>query len=353
MYGEVKLAALLAPQLARIGNWAEPLSHGLAFVIAVGLLTFLHVVAGEMVPKAIALRFPERTAFGLAPLMRLSRTIVYPVVALLSRIGRLVLKVLRIPPAGEQGRILSVDELALLIGESADGGLIEQREHQIMLKIIEFSEREVHHIMTPRTRMQTVSADIGSDELEELLAASSFTRFPIYERDLDHIVGTLHLKDFIRWRLSSSEAFDLRSMARPARMVPEHMPTPQLLEKFRSERGHMAIVIDEYGGTAGLVTLEDVAEELVGEMLDEFDSEAPALTVVGPGILEVRGDMLVDELDDYVQFPSDIPDVDTVGGLLVTLLGRPAKEGDATSIGNVTLVAKKVRGLAVEVVRVE
>ncbi len=352
MYGEVKLAGLIEPALASLGGWAEGAAHTIAFVVAVSVLTFLHVVLGEMVPKSVALRYPETTAFGLAPLMRLSLALVRPVVATLSAVGRLVMRLLRIRQTEIHGRILSPEEIAIVIGESADGGLIEQREQQIMLNIFDFGEREVHQVMTPRTRMVAIPVDVEMADLEELLSSSSHTRFPVYDCDLDHVMGTLHLKDFIRWRIAPEGAFDLSRLVRPARMVPEHMPARQLLETFRTERSHMAVVIDEYGGTAGLVTLEDVAEELVGEMLDEFDVEAPALTVIGPGLLDVRGDLQLDDLADYVFFPEDRPDVDTVGGLLVTLLGRPAEEGDEAKLGAVTLTATKVNELAVEVVRV-
>jgi CBS domain containing-hemolysin-like protein len=240
----------------------------------------------------------------------------------------------------------------MVIGESATGGLIPQREHQILLNVFDFAEREAHQLMTPRTRMVTFPVDIGEADLARQLAASRHTRFPIHDGDLDHIIGTLHLKDFIRWQLAPDGPLDLRRLARPARMVPEHIPAKDLMEVFRRERGHMAIVIDEYGGTAGLVTLEDVAEELVGELRDEFDVEAPAVEILAANVLQVRGDMLLADLADYTALPAELPDVDTVAGLLVTALGRPAVTGDQVSIGSLTLIAQAVSGLAVDSVRV-
>lgn len=352
MYAEHQLADRFVPLVSSVGWLTEAAAHGAAIALAVGLLTYLHVVVGEMVPKSVALRHPEATAFGVARLMSLSLILFGPLILLFRHLGNLVLRLLRIPAKLDDEHIHSAGELAMVIGESAEGGLIAHREQQILLNIFDFATREAHQVMTPRTRIVAVPSDIEESELAESLAHAPHTRLPVYGEDLDHIIGTLHLRDFIRWRLAPDGPFDLGQLVRPARIVPEHMPAKQLLETFIRERGHMAIVIDEYGGTAGLVTLEDVAEELVGELRDEFDVESSPVETIGPGLLEVQGELQLVDLADFVALPEEHPNVDTVGGLVVNLLGRPAVRGDQVRLGALTLTAWRVSGLAVKTVRV-
>jgi CBS domain containing-hemolysin-like protein len=200
--------------------------------------------------------------------------------------------------------------------------------------------------------MEAIPVTIGEAELAERLARSRHTRFPVYDGDLDHIVGALHLKDFIRWRMDAERRFELRTLLRPARMVPEHMPVEKLLETFKRERGHMAVVLDEYGGTAGLVTLEDLIEEVVGEVRDEFDVETAPLRVLGPGQLEVAGELQLVDLAEHMALGDELPDVDTVGGLILTVLGRPAVVGETVTVGGVSFAVLGVTGLAIDRVRV-
>jgi CBS domain containing-hemolysin-like protein len=352
MYGEVKLAGLLLPALEGLGRLAPVAAHGLASVLAVGILTYLHVVLGEMVPKTMTLSNPESVAFRLAELMRVSRTAFGLLVAPLALFGRLVLRALRIPEPSAGERILSAEELGLVISQSAAGGLLTERAGQIMLRIFDFGEREVHQVMTPRTRVDAVPVHLDQAALEEVLVSSTHTRLPVFDGDIDHIVGALHVKDFVRWRLADETPYNLPRLARPTRVVPEHMSVERLLDMFKEEHGHFAVVIDEYGGTAGVVTLEDLAEEIVGEVQDEFDVEIPPIRSVGAAVLEVRGDVQLEDLEAYGPLPDDRPDVDTVGGLVVTLLGRPATPGDRVTLGAVHLRVLAVRGHGVELVRV-
>jgi CBS domain containing-hemolysin-like protein len=276
MYGEQQIAGRLAPRLMALGRWSEAGAHALALVIAVGLLTYSHVVLGEMMPKSIALRYPEPVALGVERIMVVSEAVFRPLVALLRASGGIILKALRLSAPSAEERILDPEELALMIGESASGGLIPPRSRQILLRVFDFGDRTASQIMTPRSRIVAFPVAIGEEELASRLAMSRHTRFPIYDGDLDHIIGTLHLKDFIRWQLGDRGAFGLRRLVRPARRVGERMSARELLEAFRGERGHMAIVTNPKGVTVGLVTLEDVAEELVGEVRDEFDPRPTA-----------------------------------------------------------------------------
>ena len=353
MYGEHQLVHAFEPRVHALGAWAVPVSGLLATIIAVLVLTFLHVVLGEMVPKSVALRHPETTALRLHLPMQASRVVFAPFVWVLNKIGDAVLWLLRIPPTAAHERILSPEELEMVIEESTERGLLDHREGQILIGIMDFSDRMVHEVMTPRTRIEAFPVTLDEATLAQRLSTSGHTRFPVFDTDIDHVVGILHLKDFIRWQLAADRAFDLARLLRPVRQVPELMLVEELLEIFRRERRHVAIVFDEYGGTAGLVSLEDLIEEVVGEVRDEFDVEAAPVEHLADGTLSVRGDVLVDDLDELVDLPDDHPDAATVGGLVLTLLGRPAERGDMVRLGHVTLTVEAMDGRAVGRVRVE
>lgn len=209
--------------------------------------------------------------------------------------------------------------------------------------------------MTPRLKMVAVPVDVQYDELRDLFMNSSYSRLPVYERTIDNIIGVIHLKDLVRHEVQGGGAFNLRArMRRNVPTVPETLLTEPLLQLLKRQRVHMAIVIDEYGGTAGLVTLEDLVEEVVGEVRDEFDfDEVAPLTVVSEGVLSISGDYLLDDLDDYVTLGEIEYDVETVGGLILAELDRPPQVGDTVTYHDVTFTVESIAGRAVERVKVE
>ncbi len=213
--------------------------------------------------------------------------------------------------------------------------------------------------MTPRTKVQAIPHDIPLEDLLRFVTASRHSRFPVFEKDLDHVIGLLHLKDLIRQQLNKKGNFDIRLLLRPAPAVPEDQSVEKLLAAFkRRQRIHLAVVLDEFGGVAGIVTLEDLVEEIVGEVRDEFDFEKEPFIELSPGVLEVAGNYLVDDLSDevYLGDEEDLPDVETVGGLIHTWLGRPPQIGDSvTSLYNekVHFTVLDVDGLAVARAKVE
>ncbi len=212
--------------------------------------------------------------------------------------------------------------------------------------------------MTPRTKVQAIPLDMPLDELLRFVTASRHSRFPVYEKDLDHVIGLLHLKDLVRQQLNNKGNFDIRLLLRPAPAVPEDQSVEKLLAAFKRQRIHLAVVLDEFGGVAGIVTLEDLVEEIVGEVRDEFDLEKEPFIQLSPGVLEVAGNYLVDDLSDQVYLGEEerMPDVETVGGLIHTWLGRPPQVGDrVTSLYNsdVSFTVLDVDGLAVARVKIE
>ncbi len=360
MYGEPRIAEFIEPYMMQFAGayMSDALLRTISFIIALSLLTYLHVVFGEMVPKSVALSAPVQSVLRLSKSMRLSETILSLPVRALNNLGRTLLQVLQIPPAEGHARLHSAEELELIVSESAQGGLLLEEEEEMIRNIFDFSDRQVGQVMTPRTKVQAIPHNLQANELLALVTESRHSRFPVYEKDIDHVVGILHLKDLVQQQLRYKEDLDLRLILRPAPAVPEDQFVENLLAAFKRQRIHMAIVLDEFGGLAGIVTLEDLVEEIVGEVRDEFDYEREPLMELEPGVLEVAGSYLVDDLNDYVYLgeADKLPDVETVGGLIHTWLGRPPQIGDtikAAQNTSVLMTVLDVEGLAVSRARVE
>jgi CBS domain containing-hemolysin-like protein len=360
MYGEPQIAHFVEPYLAQILG-AEPTTavvNSIGYIIALSLLTYLHIVIGEMVPKSLALSNAMRMALFVAWPMQLAQTILSLPVRLLNGVGAFLLRLLKVPPAQGHARVLSPEELELIVAESAESGLLKEEEEEMILNIFDFSEREAGQVMTPRTKVQAIAHDMPRDELLTFVTESQHSRFPVYQGDLDHIIGILHVKDLVRQAIKtvkSKGSLDIRLILRSAPAVPEDYPVPLLLAAFKRQQLHMAIVLDEFGGLAGIVTLEDLVEEIVGEVRDEFDLEKEPFVELGPGTLEVAGHYLVDDLIEeiYLGNHDDLPDVETVGGLVVTWLGRPPQKGDELYRKDIHFKVLDVDRRAVSRVRIE
>lgn len=330
MYGEPAISHFVEPYLGQWFGWSEETLVTLGYIIALSLMTYLHVVVGEMVPKALALTSSTNMALFLARPMRVVQAILHYPVLWLNGIGNLLLKLFRVPPAHGHAALMAPEELELIVVESAEGGLINVEEEEMIRNIFDFSERVVGQVMTPRIKVQAIPLDISYEDLLTLVTESRHSRFPVFDNDLDHIVGILHLKDLVRQTMKMQGSFDLRLILRAAPSVPEDQRVEVLLAVLKKEKLHMAVVLDEFGGMAGIVTLEDLVEEVVGEVRDEFDLEREPYVELEPGVLEIAGDYLVDELAEkvYLGEVEQLPDVETVGGLIVTQLGRPPQVND-------------------------
>lgn len=346
MYGEPQIAHFIEPYLAQL--WFEPsfeLVESIGYLIALGLLTYLHVVVGEMVPKSLALTDAPRMVLLLSTPMTVARWVLSYPVKILNRVGVSMLRLFRIPPAEGHERVLSAEELELIVTESTEGGLLNVEEQEMIMNIFDFSDRTVSQVMTPRTKVEAIPLDVSRQEILKIVLESRHSRFPVYDGDRDHIVGILHLKDLVKQTLRSEGRFDLRLILRSAPAVPEDLPVETLLAAFKRQKLHMAIVLDEFGGMDGIVTLEDLVEEVVGEVRDEFDLEKEPYVELGPGLIEAEGEYLVDDFDDgFWGNEEELPDVETVGGLVISKLGRPPVVGDEV-IYNETI---HIRVLAVE-----
>lgn len=380
MYGEPQIAHFIEPYLEQtLANLAvapplpgflalatawlpaepsEALVTGVGYVVALSLLTYLHIVLGEMVPKSLSLTDAARIALALARPMQFFQWILAYPVWILNGIGRLLLRLLRIPPVEGESRVLSQEELELIVTESAEGGLLHEEEEEMIRNIFDFGDRTVGQVLTPRRKVQAIPVDMPYEEVLQFVVESRHSRFPVFEGDLDHIVGILHIKDLVRQSLKTQSRFDIRLMVRSAPAIPEDQSVEALLAAFKRQRLHMGIVLDEYGGMAGIVTLEDLVEEIVGEVRDEFDLEKEPVVRIAPGVVELAGEYLVDDLIEdivYLDHDEPLPDVETVGGLIVAKLGRPPAIGDEVSYnqGRVRMKVLTVDGRAVTRARIE
>ena len=347
MYAEPAIAHLLEGPLHDWFGLEGAIVHTISFILALTVITYLHVVVGEMVPKSLALQNAEGTVLSLATPMRLVGKLFSIPVTILNRIGLWTLKLLRIPPPGEDSRLYSLDELELLVSESYAGGMLEDHEREMVTNILDFAEERVEQVMMPRPLMTAIPVTMGEEDLLTFVLTTPYNRLPVYRDNVDDIIGILHLKDLVRQQLSE-ELFDLRALLRPVSYVPESLPVKTLLSEFQRQRQQIAIVMDEHGGTLRLVTMEDILEEVVGEVRDEFDldEEAP-ITQVEPGHLIVLGTVQLEDVEEYVSLGRHEHDVQTVGGLVWAQLGRRPEVGDEVTLGNAILRVEAMAGLTI------
>ncbi|HVS66019.1 MAG TPA: hemolysin family protein [Thermoanaerobaculia bacterium] len=348
MYGEHLLAEWLVHRLEWLGAVKWLSAHALASVLAVAFLTYLHVVLGEMVPKSLALQAPSRVAAAVALPMRAIELGVYPLVVALNGIGNGVLRLMGIERAASEERYRTVDELSFIVAESRAGGLLEREPARVIQELLEFGDLTAGEAMVPRTRIVALGLDSGRDEVARVLATERHTRFPVHEGDLDAIVGVVHVKDLLAG-FRDDRVLD-RTMVREVPFVPATEPLERVLAVLRRMRSQMAVVLDEHGGTAGVLTLEDLFEEVVGDIAEP--GETPSIRTDDEGFFSVAGTVRLDELAEALELVLEHDEVDTVSGLVLAELGRPPAIGDRIEHEGVVLEVTAVRGRGVEEARV-
>ena len=362
MYGEHTVAEwifeLLEHQGVENGLLTAAVAHSVASVLAIGLMTYLHVVLGEVMPKSLALQAPEATALRVIGPVWLIERLFSPVIFVLNAIARAILRAFGVPDRSDEDRMMSPQELELIVEESFEEGLIAPSEQLYFENILDMRERTVGQVMTPRTRIVGIHADLTeARSILSFVCSSNHSRFPIYEDHLDQIKGFLHVKDLARHLQShgGDRPIDLRRLAegRPVLAVPETLSLDQMLRRFRSEARALAVVIDEFGGTAGIVTFEDLLEEVVGEIQDEFDAERAPFERLDERRLRVDGSLLLDELNQHFDIEFKGEQVDTVGGLIMARLGRIPAEGDSVKADGIRYTVEQVTGRAVEAALIE
>lgn len=344
MYGEHGLSEWLAHLLLpyEVDPWVTP--HTVASIVSIALLTYLHIVLGEMVPKALALQSAATTVLYVSPVIRALEVPIRPIVIALNAVGNGLLRLIGIRRQEvEAERYHTTDELQFIIKESQEGGLLRGEAGRMLRELFEFGDLSAGEVMVPRVRLVGIPVGIEVDELRQIVRATPHTRYPVFIGDFDHIVGSVHIKALLRHFIANRPV--TANDARPLPYVPETMPLDEVLSAMRRQRSQMAVVMDEQGGTAGIITIEDLFEEVVGE-IDEGRGRMP-IVKVAPGRLLVRGTVRLKDAGDALGVSLEHPDVHSISGLVLALLGRPAVVGDSVTCGRVRIDVTAVAGRGV------
>jgi putative hemolysin len=312
-------------------TWLQQAADTIAFVVMTLVIALASIIIGELVPKTLALNFPERLALFVAAPIGFLEGLLSPIVWFVSRTSAILVRLLG-GTEKPQGGYLSTEELKLLVETGSERGEIEEEEKEMITGVIELGDKAVHEVMVPRIGIRAVNVDDPMDEVLDTIVAAGHSRLPVFTESLDNIIGILYAKDLLPYLKGNGPGvteIDLRSLARPPVYVPESKPVDDLLHEMQVAKRHIAIVVDEYGGTAGLVTMEDVVEEIVGEIQDEYDTEEPMVEEVssdGELAFRLDGRVSMDDLRDLFDLSDDDePDedaYDTVGGFVVHRVGR-------------------------------
>ncbi|MCK5941881.1 MAG: HlyC/CorC family transporter [Planctomycetes bacterium] len=338
--GEPAFARLVEPLLAGIGVESAALIHGIGFAIAFSLITALHLVAGEQVPKILAIRTAERLALPLAPPLKVFYVLTYPLLVGLSATTSMVLKLFGVRGVSEHDSVHTEDEIRALMRQARVHGELSRTEDRLIHAVFEFDDMICRRVMMPRVDIVWVDVDATFEQCLEVVRQSKHSRYPVCDGSLDRVVGVLHMKDLVQ--AQGSEDVKISDLMRPPRNVPEAMPISKLLRHFQTSHQHLAFVVDEHGTVTGLVTLENVIEQIVGPVEDEFDSEEPAIVPQEHDEFLIRGSASVTEVSRRLGVELVAGDADTMSGLLTEVLQRVPEVGDVVD----------VQGLKVEVLEV-
>lgn len=348
--GEPALANLLEPLIHLFPvNIQDEVSHSLTAGIAFAIITFLHVVVGELAPKSIALQNPENTSLLVARPTIWTEWIFKPAIWVLNGTGNFLLKLVGVEPASGHELVHSVEELKMLVTASTEVGVVESEESEMLHAVFDFGELFVRQVMIPRTEIVAIEADQTLNECIEIATKSTFTKFPVYDDVLDDVIGVVHIKDLLRAQLDPEQRNCMaRSLVREALFIPETVHVRSVLQLFRARRQHIAIVMDEFGGTAGLITLEDLMEEIVGEVSDPFDAVQPEIQIHPNGSATIDGLALIEEVNEALELNFEDPHYDTIAGFVLGKLGHIPKTGDEVEVDGVRLKVKTMDGMRIE-----
>ena len=352
--GEPTLAQVIVPALDWIpGEAIQPVAHTIATIIAFAGITYFHIVIGELAPKSMALQRTEGTAMAIARPIDFFLTIFRPIIWVLNWSGRAVLNAFGLTGMMGHEAVHSEEELKMILNASQEGGVLEPEETRMLHRVFAFTDTPVRHVMIPRTEMASVPADADMDEVLQLIEQTGHTRLPVYEKTPDNIIGMVHSKDLLHLlNHPLTKPFNLRDFLREIYSVPEGRPIDDVLAEMRRRHVQMMVIIDEYGGTAGLVTLEDLLEEIVGDVEDEFDPNAPQSIAPQPdGSTLVDGLLTLDDVNERFGLGLESEDYDTIGGIIFGLLGRKPELGDEVRLDGYLAQVAALDGLRIATVR--
>ncbi len=352
MYGEHALAEWISHALGWAGMAGWIGAHAAASVLSITILTYLHIVLGEMVPKSLALQQPETSALWLIRPVQWTQFLVFPLVILLSGLGNGLLRLFGIRRASaSHDRYYTAEELQYVVRESQQGGLLRAESGRVLNDLLEFGEITAGEVMVPRTKVVGVSVNASPDAIKKIIRTSRHTRYPVFEDNLDHILGVVHLKELFQTLLAATAL--PAQYARPVPRVPEGLTLDRVMEAMRSAGAQMVIVMDEHGGTAGILTMEDLFEEIVGDIEEPGGlASQPEIYRDAAGVLHVSGSVRLPEVGEHLDVELEHEEVDSVSGLVLLLLGRPAAPGDTVTYDGFSFEVTQVAGHGVEQCRV-
>jgi CBS domain containing-hemolysin-like protein len=352
--GEPALSHLIEPVLELFpAELRSGLAHSLSAGFAFAIITFLHVVVGELAPKSIALQDPEKTSLVVAGPTLWSERLFKPFIWALNGTGNALLRLVGVEPASGHELVHSVEELKMLVTASTKEGVVAEQESELLHAIFDFGDLYVRQVMIPRTEVISVEADLPLVEILPLITESTYTKIPVYDDDLDNILGIIHVKDLLRTMLEEGwQQSTVRSLVREPLFVPETLLVSALLRELRSNRQHIAIVLDEFGGTAGLVTLEDILEEIVGEVSDPFDKFTPEIQALEDGSYLIDGLCLMEDVNNALDLNLHDPAYDTIAGFTLGKMGRIPKVDDKVDLDKITIQIVAMDGMRIDRLRI-
>ncbi|MFZ5970570.1 MAG: hemolysin family protein [Bacteroidota bacterium] len=350
--GEDVVSRLILNLMGALGmEMTEDMAHRIAMPVAFAVLTVLHIVFGELAPKSLAIRYPAAVSMSVSLPLRLFYVVFRPFIWFLNGLANTLLKMIGIKPVSEV-EIHSEDELKLIIAESEEGGAIEASERELIQNVFDFDDRVVRQVMIPRVKISGMPSNLSIKEAMNVVLAEGFSRYPIYEGTLEEIIGIVHSKDIVQAYVNGQD-ISLREIMRPVHFIPETKPIDTLLREFQVKKIQMAIVISEFGGTIGLVTLEDILEELVGEIQDEHDHESQIVTSVGTHTYQVLARSPLHDINKFLDVPfPESDDYETLAGMITT--ERPTvQQGDEFDLRGYKMKVMKMYKTLPELVEIK
>jgi CBS domain containing-hemolysin-like protein len=332
--GEEVVAELVIATLHSLGyDLTAAAAHSISVPVSFALITLLHIVLGELVPKSLAIQRSETVSMVVAGPLQAFYYATFPIIWVMNKLSNAILRLVGIQPASEH-EVHTAEELRLLIDQSKQSGEIQESQHELIENVFQFNDRMVKQIMVPRTRISAIDVNCSEEEIVEAAFNEGFSRIPVYEDNIDNIVGILYVKDLFSL-IRRGEPIHIAQIMRPAFFVPETKKINRLLRQFQRKHLHMAIVSDEFGGVSGIVTIEDIMEELVGEIQDEYDNEVPVVEKMSELEYRVAASTAINDANEFLPFPlPEGDDYETVGGLVNVIYGAIPEIGDVAVFEN-------------------
>jgi CBS domain containing-hemolysin-like protein len=350
--GEPMLADMVRPPLIGLGFLDERAVHAIAFGLSFGILTFLHITLGELAPKSVAIQYAEQTTFIVSWPLQLFYRVFKPAIVALNGTATLLLKIIGVQPSPASEYLNSAEELQIIVSESARSGVLDKTEQELISSIFEFSNTSAREVMVPRTEMLAIDIDTPRDRILRIVTEEGYSRVPIYKGSLDNIIGVVYTKDLITL-LENRDLIILQDILRPPYFVPDAIKISKLMRDLQQKKIHMAIVVDEFGGTQGIITMEDILEEIVGEIHDEYDEVLKDVEQSADGSALVNGRIAIEVFNEKFEggIPED-PEYETLNGFLAKHTGRLPEVQEEIRYGNLQFTVLKKSNRRIRLVKV-